>query len=138
MRLNLSKTWASIYPLTLIGLIILGISVLKHIICLLLSVGSYPLSISRRPSTYVLVRFLCSPIWRPRFIKDILLLERIQRQATKFILLDYTSDYKLRLPRLNLLPLMHHYEYSDILFFLKSPKHPPTNFNILEYVSFLL
>ena len=35
----------------------------------------------------------CSPVWRPRFIKDIQLLERVQRRATKYILNDFTSDY---------------------------------------------
>ena len=48
----------------------------------------------------------CSPIWRPQFINDIKNIENIQRRATKFILNDYSSDYKSRLIKLNLLPLM--------------------------------
>ena len=39
-------------------------------------------------------------------IKDIITLERIQRHPTKFILNDYCSDYKNRLIKLKLLPLM--------------------------------
>ena len=31
----------------------------------------------------------CSLVWRPRFIKDIQLLERVQRRATKYILNDF-------------------------------------------------
>ena len=46
----------------------------------------------------------CSPVWRPQFIKDIKVIERVQRQATKFILDDYRSDYKSRLTSLNMLP----------------------------------
>ena len=41
---------------------------------------------------------------------DILLLEKVQRRATKVILNDYTSDYKSRLIKLQLLPLMYAYE----------------------------
>ena len=41
---------------------------------------------------------------------DILLLEHVQRRATKYILNDYTSSYKSRLTKLNLLPLMCIYE----------------------------
>ena len=52
----------------------------------------------------------CSIIWRPYLIQDIIKLESIQRRATKFIMNDYTSDYKSRLLHLNLLPLMYVFE----------------------------
>ena len=65
----------------------------------------------------------CSPLWRPYLI-DILLLEKVQQQATKFILNDYTSDYKSHLIKLHSLPLMYVYELSDILFFIKSVRSP--------------
>ena len=48
-----------------------------------------------------------SPDRIPYLIKDTLILEKIQRQATKFILSDYVSDYKTRLLKLDLLPLMY-------------------------------
>ena len=55
-------------------------------------------------------------------MKDILTIEKIQRRATKFILNDFSSDYKSRLISLGLLPLMFIYELFDILFFLKCLK----------------
>ena len=48
----------------------------------------------------------CSPLWQPFLIKDILILERIHRQATNFILNYYSTDYKSRLTELKLLPLI--------------------------------
>ena len=49
----------------------------------------------------------CSPLQRPFLIKDVLLLERVQRRATKFILGDYSMDYKSRLIYLKLLPPLY-------------------------------
>ena len=57
----------------------------------------------------------CSQLWRPFLIKDIMILERVQRRATKFILNDYTSPYKSRLTQLNLFPLMY-LEWSVLLY----------------------
>ena len=54
-----------------------------------------------------------SQIWRPTLLKDIQKLEQIQRRATKYILQDYSSDYKTRLIALNMLPLMMIYELND-------------------------
>ena len=48
----------------------------------------------------------CSIIWRPHLIKDIKMIEQLQRRATKFILNDYESDYYDRLLKLNLLYLL--------------------------------
>ena len=78
----------------------------------------------------------CSPIWRPCLIKHINMLERIQRQATKWILNDYQSSYRCRLMSLHLLPLMYIYELNDIIFFIKSHKQPSSHFNINEYIKF--
>ena len=80
----------------------------------------------------------CSPIWRPHKIKDILLLERVQRHATKYILNDYTSSYKSRLTKLNLLPLMCVYELHDLIFYIKSYKYPSSYFNINEFIFLFL
>ena len=63
-------------------------------------------------------------------------MERIQRRSTKYILNDYTSDYKSHLLKLKLLPLMYLLDLSDVLFFIKSIKLPSDNFNILHFVSF--
>ena len=49
-------------------------------------------------------------------MKDINKLEHLQRWATKFILNDFISNYKIRLFKLKLLPLMYIFEHSDIIF----------------------
>ena len=76
-----------------------------------------------------------SQIWRPMLSKDIQKLERLQRRATKFILLDYSSDYRDRLLSLKLLPLMMVYELNDIMFFVTNFKEPSKSFDITRYVS---
>ena len=78
----------------------------------------------------------CSPLWRPYLIKDIDLLERVQRRATKFILSDYSSDYKTRLIQLGMLPLIYILEIANIVFFIKSINNPSEKFNILDFVDF--
>ena len=78
----------------------------------------------------------CSQVWHPYYIKDILLFERIQRRATKYILNDYKSSYKSRLLHLNLLPLMYIFELNDLNFFIKSYKSASSHFNINDYINF--
>ncbi len=78
----------------------------------------------------------CSPVWRPQRIKDIRDIASVQRRATKFILADYSSDYKLRLTRLNLLPLMMELEVNDIMFFVTNLKDPSQSLNVKDYVQF--
>ena len=75
-------------------------------------------------------------MWNPYLIKDTVMLERIQRQATKFILRGYDSDYKTRLLKLDLLPLIYMLDFYDIIFFIKALKQPSDHFNILHYVTF--
>ena len=79
----------------------------------------------------------CSCLWKPYLLSDIELLERVQRRATKYILNDYTSNYKERLLRLKLLPLMYIYDLADIMFFIKSVKFPSEKFNISNFVEFI-
>ena len=79
----------------------------------------------------------CSQLWRPHLTKDILLIERVQRRATKYILGDFNSDYKTRLLKLRLLPLMMEFEISDVLFFVRSYQYPTNSFDITDYVEFL-
>ena len=69
-----------------------------------------------------IVSIVLLPLWRPHQVQHIILLERVQRRASKFILNDYSTDYKSQLIKLNLLPLMYIYELMDILFFIKSLK----------------
>ena len=45
----------------------------------------------------------CSIIWRPYLSKHIVLLEKVQKRATKFILNDYSLSYKNRLISIHLL-----------------------------------
>ena len=78
----------------------------------------------------------CSPVWRPYLLTDINSLERIQRRATKYVLNDYTNDYKSRLMNLNILPLMYTYEIANILFLIKSIRNPTNSFNINNYITF--
>ena len=87
------------------------------------------LSLVRSQLTY------CCQIWRPHLIKDITF-ERIQRRATKFILNDFSADYKTRLISLSLLPLMFLYELFDVLFFVKCLKFPDPSFVVKEFISF--
>ena len=93
-------------------------------------------STSAKKSLYLsLVRsqlVYCSQVWRPYLVKDIKLLEDVQHQASKFILNDYTSDYKIRLLQLSLLPLSMIYKLNDICFLVKSIKQPSSSFNILN------
>ena len=42
----------------------------------------------------------CSPIWRPHLLSDVRALENVQRRATKFILNDSLSNYRLHLVNL--------------------------------------
>ena len=74
----------------------------------------------------------CSPLWRPHLIKHITQLERIQCRATRFILNDYSSDYKSRLLHNHILPLMQFLELNDILFLIRSLKFPTPAFNIYD------
>ena len=78
----------------------------------------------------------CSQLWRPYLLKDIITLKRIQRRATKFILNDYQSNYRFRLVKLHLLPLMYLFELYDIIFVIKSLKNPTISFNIYNYIQF--
>ena len=78
----------------------------------------------------------CSQIWRPHLLKDIITLEKVQRRATKFILNDFTSDYKSRLMELKILPLMMQLELNDMMFLLRCLKEPTEAFRVSSYVNF--
>ena len=58
----------------------------------------------------------CSPLWCPANVKDILLLERVQRHATKFILNNYHDiSYAERCIKLSILPLCFRREIIDLV-----------------------
>ena len=78
----------------------------------------------------------CSPVWRPNQIKHIVLLERVQRRATKFILSNNTLDYKSRLMHIHLLPLMFWYELADIMLLVKCLKNPQSRLNLTQHIVF--
>ena len=79
----------------------------------------------------------CPQLWRPRLLRNISNLERVQRRVTKFILGDYTSDYKSRLLALDLLPISYWLELLDLLFILKCLQSPSDNFDITNHISFI-
>ena len=77
----------------------------------------------------------CSPLWHPHLLSDIKSLETVQRRATKFIVRDKSMDYKDRLIRLHLLPLMMEFEISDIIFLVKSMKNRSPHFDVFNFLS---
>jgi len=85
------------------------------------------LSLVRSQLTY------CSQIWRPHLLKDIVTLEKIQHRATKYILNDFTSDYRSHLIALL---LMMQLELYDVMFFIRSLKQPTDAFTIYDHVTF--
>ena len=78
----------------------------------------------------------CSIIWIPPLSKHIVVLEKVQKRATKFILNDYSLGYKNCLVAIHLPPLMYQFELKDLMFFIKSLKHPSVHFNIKDFISF--
>ena len=73
-----------------------------------------------------------SQIWCPHLLKN------VQHHATKYILNDFTSDYRSRLIALKILPLMMQLELYDVMFFIRSLKGPTNAFNIYDRVTFHL
>ena len=63
----------------------------------------------------------CSTLWKPYLLKDIRQLEQLQRCATKYILNDYTSNYKSRLLELKIFPLMYVLDICDKMIFNQKP-----------------
>ena len=72
------------------------------------SVSQYSLAKAKLYTTLVRSQLTyCTQLWSPHLMKDILNIERVQRCATIYVLNDYVSDYKTRLFKLKLLPLMY-------------------------------
>ena len=81
------------------------------------------------------IQFQMHGMWYSTKLLHTIALERIQRHATKFVLSDHCSDYKSRLLKLKLFPLMAWFEYIDIMFFITSLHHRSDRFDILRYVT---
>ena len=86
---------------------------------------SVKLTVFRQKSgyTYLLLDQHCCIVhllWRPYQLHHIQVLDKVQRRATKYILSDYTSNYKSRLSSLISCHLaMYLFELADIMFFIK-------------------
>ena len=77
-----------------------------------------------------------SEVWAPQStIKDLLLVEKTQRRASRFICRTANLSYKDRLIQLNLLPLNYWLEYLDLIFFFKC-KHELIHLDLNNYVSY--
>ena len=57
----------------------------------------------------------CTPIWNPHFAKDIYVLEKVQRRATKLIPSISTQPYETRLAKLNLHSLYCRRQKGDLI-----------------------
>ena len=75
-----------------------------------------------------------SNVWSPYTIKHKLLIENVQRRATRFILY-YPKDmcYKERLQKINLLPLEFRREISDLILLFKA-KYNLITLDITKYI----
>ena len=77
----------------------------------------------------------CSQLWAPQsIVRNILIIESVQRRATKFICKYSTASYKDRLIHLNLLPLNYWLEYLDLVFYFKC-KSGTYSVNLSKYIS---
>ena len=81
----------------------------------------------------------CSPIWSPANVKDILLLERVQRHDTRYILNNYSDfSYAERCIKLSILPLCFLREIIDLLLFFKYlNRYVDFNFLVISNLSVL-
>ena len=78
----------------------------------------------------------CSQVWAPQsLVKDILLIENVQRWATRFICTNNELSYRERFQKLNLLPINYWLELLDLVFFFKC-MNGLVKLNISNFVSF--
>lgn len=76
-----------------------------------------------------------SSVWNGTTQRNILILERIQRAATRYILQRPEFNYKERLLELGILPLTFRREYLDLCMFFKCMKNV-YDFNISDHITF--
>ena len=79
----------------------------------------------------------CCQLWWPQLIKHIQSLERIQRKATKYILNNYSNNYKSRLLELRTLPLMYWLEIQDIMLLIRNLKDTSDANDLHKYIKFI-
>jgi hypothetical protein len=77
----------------------------------------------------------CSMVWHGSSKKSMCNIESLQRRATKYILNDYTLDYKNRLAQLNILPLSLRRDFLDLTFFCNC-LNGLVDYDILQNVQF--
>ena len=81
-----------------------------------------------------------SQVWAPQSsTRDLLLLERVQRRASKYILAPGGAcfadlSYRDRLIKLDLIPVSYWFEYLDLVIFYKC-RNGLFNFDIFKYVT---
>ena len=90
----------------------------------------------RRKTLLITCKITNDALFPDFLIKEILNLERVQRRTPKHILSDFTSNYKARLLKLNILPVMYTFEFNNLTFFVKSILFPSQYFNIFKYITF--
>ena len=91
---------------------------------------------------WAIIETLCygSQVWAPQSSsRDLLLLERVQRRASKYILAPRGAcfadlSYRDRLIKLDLIPVSYWFEYLDLVFFYKC-RNGLFNLDILKYVT---
>ena len=69
-------------------------------------------------------------------MRDFRCLELGQQRAIKFITNYSDLDYRNRLIKLKLFPLMMELEIADIMFLVKSIKFPSYHLNIYDFIEF--
>ena len=78
----------------------------------------------------------CSSVWGGMTVHDTVLIERVQRAATRFILHFPVLNYHERLMKLHILPLTLRRDYLDVCMFFKYSNNMVFNVSANKYVTF--
>ena len=116
----------------------------KHLWIVIRTLGFHAPVLAKTRTYMAMVRSIIeygSSLWNTKSKTNLQKLERIQRKATNFILVNppYYSpnhiNYKNRLTQLKLLPTSYRREILDLVFFLKC-LHNKAKFSITQFVNF--
>jgi hypothetical protein len=77
----------------------------------------------------------CTPVWNGLAMHDVILIERVQRSATRYILKFPDIDYRERLIKLHMLPLSFRRDYLDVCLFFKYCHNIMYNCNVFMWNS---